>query len=449
MLLLNSDKLSEINFTKLNTPIYRISNSSFNSLNLIINTIIPNITLLIIIFIYFFYKNYLFGTIFLIGNLIVLIYLYNVVPIIFSYNQNLEKVVSQSESFIGEILNNIDKIIFRGNIENELNEQYTRSDNTINSSIEFYSNAYYHIIIMILIISVTVISLIFILINYYYSNKIDKTLFITFFTILLLYRDLFINCIQELPTLIEIIGRSNADEINNISDDYMKVLNKKYKDYKLDFNKIEFHNIKFKYKNSNNYILDDFNLKINTENKIVGIVGLSGNGKSTFAKLLIKLYKYDGNIFIDEINIKNIDPLYIRKNIIYVNQNSKLFDRKIIDNILYGCNDLDKCNEQLQEILNNTKIKDLFKNINFYEKNAGYSGENLSGGQRQIINIINGLITPSNVVILDEPTNGLDIELKNNIIDIIKYFRKYKKCIIIISHDSDIFKLFDEKITIS
>jgi putative ABC transport system ATP-binding protein len=75
-------------------------------------------------------------------------------------------------------------------------------------------------------------------------------------------------------------------------------------------------------------------------------------------------------------------------------------------------------------------------------------GDKLSGGQKQVINIINGLITPSKIIILDEPTNGLDGDLKVEIINIIRYFKKYKKCIIIISHDKEIYNIFDKVIKI-
>jgi ABC-type multidrug transport system ATPase subunit len=75
-------------------------------------------------------------------------------------------------------------------------------------------------------------------------------------------------------------------------------------------------------------------------------------------------------------------------------------------------------------------------------------GEHVSGGQRQIINIISGLINPTEILILDEPTNALDIELKRELIGIIRDFKKYKKSIIIISHDKDVFPLFDEKIEV-
>jgi ABC-type lipoprotein export system ATPase subunit len=94
------------------------------------------------------------------------------------------------------------------------------------------------------------------------------------------------------------------------------------------------------------------------------------------------------------------------------------------------------------------KIKELYKNIDIHKKTAGLFGENLSGGQRQVVNLIGGLIMPSQVVILDEPTNALDNALKSEIIQLIKDFKKYKKSIIIITHDKDVFKIFDETIQI-
>jgi ABC-type bacteriocin/lantibiotic exporter with double-glycine peptidase domain len=162
---------------------------------------------------------------------------------------------------------------------------------------------------------------------------------------------------------------------------------------------------------------------------------------------LIKLYKYEGNIFIDGINIKNINNNYLRKNIVYVNQESKLFDKKIIENLFYSCENKEKSLFLFKEIFKFNKINELFKNIDL-EKKAIKSGENLSGGQKQIINLINGLISDSKIIILDEPTNGLDPLLKIDILNLIKYFKKYKKCIIIISHDKDTFELFDETIII-
>ena len=92
------------------------------------------------------------------------------------------------------------------------------------------------------------------------------------------------------------------------------------------------------------------------------------------------------------------------------------------------------------------KITELYRNIDIHETQSGSLGDNLSGGQRQIINIMGGLIHPSLVVILDEPTNALDPGLKRELLGLIRDFRKYKKCIFVITHDKDVEPLFDETI---
>ena len=223
----------------------------------------------------------------------------------------------------------------------------------------------------------------------------------------------------------------------------------KYKKIELEFNTITFSNVTFKYDKRDQTIFKNISKEIYLDDKIIGITGLSGNGKSTFVKLLMRLHDCtDGTIYIDNKDIKTIDPFYIRQNMTYVNQNSRLFDRKIIDNILYGCKDISVCNENLREILAYSKIKELYRNVDISTSDAGALGENLSGGQRQIVNIISGLINPTKILILDEPTNALDPELKRELLLILKNFRKYKKCIIIITHDRDVYQLFDETLEI-
>ena len=154
----------------------------------------------------------------------------------------------------------------------------------------------------------------------------------------------------------------------------------------------------------------------------------------------------EGEIFIDGVNIDDIEPLELRKQVTYVNQTSKLFDKKVIDNILYGCMDKEVCNKYLDKIMKYPKISELYKNIDIYTKQSGQLGENLSGGQRQIINMIGGLINNSKILVLDEPTNALDPQLKNEVIGIIKDFREYKKAIFIITHDKDVFEIFNQQV---
>ena len=216
----------------------------------------------------------------------------------------------------------------------------------------------------------------------------------------------------------------------------------------MPLNKIEFKDVSFSYNANSELIFDRSNISVETNNhKIIGITGQSGKGKSTFTKLLLKLYKIDGGtIIIDNENIDHIDPDYLREHITYINQNSRLFDKTVLDNILYGCKDEDVCKEYYNEILQYPKVKELYQNVRLEDDLAGYSGEKISGGQRQIANIISGLANPSKILILDEPTNALDKELKMELLEIIRVFKQHKQCIFIITHDKDVYPLFDEQL---
>lgn len=450
ILLVNNENFSEINFTKLNSPINRISSVSFMAFNDMITYILPNVTFLLIVSIYFLYKNIIFGGIFILGNIIFLLYLFYNWNSMMKYNNDYEKHVGDNESYLIEILNNIDKIIFRGQVNSEIENYSEKTNNSIDKAFSFYSNTNFHGIMMTIIMFITIFICLGFIIYLFFKNKLDLKVFITFFTIILLYREKMMTIIQQIPDFIEFFGRSEAvlKHFNSMGMDIFKET-KQYKNLDLQFKNIRFENISFKYASNEKPTFENLNLSIDTNDKIIGLTGLSGNGKSTIVKLLLKLYKLQsGNIYIDGENIQNIDANYIRQNITYVNQTSKLFDKKIIDNILYGCNNIDSCNENLKEVLRYSTIRDLFKNLDIFNKKSGSLGENLSGGQRQVINIIGGLINPSKILILDEPTNALDPALKIEVLNLIKEFKKHKQCIIIITHDRDVYTILDEKIQI-
>ena len=452
ILIINNEEFSNINFNKLSSPINRIASVCFMVFTDIISYVIPNLTFLIIISIYFLYQNLFFGFSFIIGNLTIFLYLFIVWDILKISNHNYEKFVNENEYYLLEILNNVDKIIYRGQVNNEIDTFKKKSDKTIDSAFDFYSNINFHCMIMNIILYVILFFSIYYLILLYFDHKITLTIFITFFTILLLYRDKMNTIIQQVPDFIEFIGRTESviKHFENMETDFLNILYKKSKiteNIELNFDSILFENVKYKYKNDPNLVLNDFNIRINLNDKIIGITGLSGNGKSTISKMILKLYKpTSGTIYIDNYNINDIDGDYIRNNITYVSQNSKLFDRKVIDNMLYGCHNREHCSEKMMEIMKYKRIAELFRNIDIYNKDAGSLGSNLSGGQMMIVNVISGLINPSKILILDEPTNALDQGLKQELIGIIKHFKKYKKAIIIITHDRDCYHLFNDTI---
>jgi ABC-type branched-subunit amino acid transport system ATPase component len=455
ILLINNENFSNINFNKLSSPINRIASVCFMVFTDIITFLLPNITFLIIIALYFLYKNIVFGTTFILGNIIIFLYLYLNWENMMEFNENYEKYVNENESYLLEILNNIDKIIYRGQVNTEIDIFGKKSEKAIEHAFEFYSNTNYHGVIMNMIMYIILFISVYYLIVLYFEKKISLTIFITFFTILLLYRDKMNTIIQQVPDFIEFLGRSESvlKHFRNMETDYLKIIEKDISimnNPEMEFKTIYFDKISFKYnERDKNSVFDNFSLKMNIDNKIIGITGLSGNGKSTLSKMILKLYRpTTGVIYIDDQNIEDIDTDYLRQNITYVNQNSKLFDRKIIENIHYACNQKEYCDEKLTEIMKYPKIAELFRNMDIHTKDAGSLGANVSGGQSMIINIISGLINPSKILILDEPTNALDSDLKKELIGIIKDFKKYKQTIIIITHDKDCYRLFNETVKI-
>ena len=455
ILLANNENMRNVNFVEFITPITRISNSCNLLLSDILSSIVPTVAFLIVIFIYFIYKDVALGIGFLSGNILILLYFLYFWKDMFEYKKKQEMITVDNERYIIDSLNNIDKIIYRGQVNNEIDIFNDKTNECIDYTIDMMKYITNHCFIMNLIIYIIIILSLFHIIRLYFKKKFEAVTFITFLSILMMYRDDITSAIQRMPTYIETFGRIEliVREFEDMIGEKQKnsllksIMNKeeKYKKIELEFNTITFSNVSFKYDKRDQTIFKNVSKEIYLDDKIIGITGLSGNGKSTFVKLLMRLHDCnDGIIYIDNKDIKTIDPFYIRQNMTYVNQNSRLFDRKIIDNILYGCKDISVCNENLREILAYSKIKELYRNVDISTSDAGALGENLSGGQRQIVNIISGLINPTKILILDEPTNALDPELKRELLLILKNFRKYKKCIIIITHDRDVYPLFDE-----
>lgn len=451
LLINNNENFSEMNFTRLNSPINRISSVVFMVLNDIIAYLLPNVTFLILIGAYFLYKHTLFGIGFILGNIFLWFYFWWNWQEMLKYNLAYEKGVNETEAYLMDVLNNIDKIVYRGQVQEEISVFSEKTERSIHTAFQFYHNTNVHgsmmTFMVFLILFISVGYLIFLL----SKNKLNLVTFITFFTILLLYRDKMMTIIQQIPDFIEFMGRSDSvlkhfqklDSVSSISGDPENRVRG------IPFDKITFKNVGFQYNSGTNVVLENLSLEIDTRNNIIGITGLSGNGKSTFAKLLLKMYSpTSGEICVDDIPLSEIDTKYLRENITYVNQNSKLFDKKVMENIYYGCTDAKKCAGHLEEIMKYPKVQELYRNVDMKSKQSGSLGENLSGGQRQMVNLIGGLVNPSPILILDEPTNALDPALKKEVIGLIRDFKKYKKSIIIISHDRDVFPLFGERIEI-
>jgi ABC-type multidrug transport system fused ATPase/permease subunit len=237
--------------------------------------------LILIIFLFFIYQNINIGIIFLIGNLLLIIYIYSIYHNLYQKNIKIEKSYNQNESIINENLNHFHKIIIRGTKNNEINELNNNTDIVFKNLDDYYLNANKNLVVIYIIIYATLIIILGLLIYLYSNKKINLIICITFITILLLYRDLILSSFEEMPSFIEFLSRifeiqkRMKDEFNLEIIKENKINNKNLNPYKkisLDFNQIEFKNIHFKYDSIK--IFNNFNLKIDINNKIIGIIGI-------------------------------------------------------------------------------------------------------------------------------------------------------------------------------
>jgi len=450
----NYEKMKNRNFADFITPITRIASASTALLNDIITNLIPTLGFLIVITGYFCYMNLTLGIGFLLGNIILFSYLFICWQSMFEYKQKQEEIVVSNERYILDGLNNLDKIVYRGTMEKELDIFDKKTNDCIEFSIKMSQYMMNHMFVMNIGIYVIIFSTMYVMLRLHGNKQLDALTVITFLTILMMYRDNISDTVQSIPHNTDLFGRIDLvlREFNEMIDyeNVVDIMGRQddYKKADLVFDTIEFRDVGFKYPTVDEPVFTGYSKELDLGNKIIGVTGVSGKGKSTFVKLLLRLYDpSEGKILIDGQDIRKIDPTYLRENITYVNQNSRLFDRKVLENILYGCKDVEKCEGNLKEILSYSKIQELYKNVQL-ESSAGPLGENLSGGQRQVANLICGLINPTKVLILDEPTNALDPHLKREVLTMIQQFHLYKKCIIIITHDRDVYSLFDETLEI-
>jgi ATP-binding cassette, subfamily B, bacterial MsbA len=192
---------------------------------------------------------------------------------------------------------------------------------------------------------------------------------------------------------------------------------------------LEFKNISFTYPDGT-HALKNLSAKIEGGKK-VGLVGISGSGKTTFLNLIPRFFNLKhGAILIDDQNINNINLNSLRKEISIVSQDVILFDDTIRSNILYGNKSASD-----DEIINACKFaaaqEFIEKLPNKYETIIGENGIKLSGGQKQRLSIARAILKDSPIILLDEATSSLDSESEAVIQKAIENLTKNKTTIII------------------
>lgn len=207
--------------------------------------------------------------------------------------------------------------------------------------------------------------------------------------------------------------------------------------------KIELNNISFAYDEGKN-VLNNISVTFEA-GKAYAIVGASGSGKSTMLNLLISPdLAYEGELYFDSINIKNIRPESLYDVISVINQNVFIFNSSIRDNITM----FRKFDEnEIQDAINRANLRTLFSEHGD-DYLCGENGKNLSGGERQRISIARSLLKKSSVLLADEATSSLDNETSHNIVSEILDIQDVTKIIVTHSLDENLLKKYDEIIVL-
>ena len=195
---------------------------------------------------------------------------------------------------------------------------------------------------------------------------------------------------------------------------------------------IRFEHVTFRYRLGGPEILHDVSFDI-PAGQTVGIVGSSGSGKSTFAKLVQRLYvPQGGRVLIDGMDLVMTDPAWLRRQIGVVLQEAMLFNRSVRDNIALADPTL-----PMDRIMDAAKLAGAHDFIlelpEGYDTVVGERGSTLSGGQRQRIAIARALVTNPRILIFDEATSALDYESERIIHDNMKEIAK-GRTVLIIAH---------------
>ncbi|MPT34105.1 MAG: ABC transporter ATP-binding protein, partial [Flavobacterium sp.] len=203
-------------------------------------------------------------------------------------------------------------------------------------------------------------------------------------------------------------GNAAAERVLEILEEENPIISKPNAIQKTTFDdSIKIENINFRYEEDN--VLKNFSLEV-PKGKTVALVGQSGSGKSTIANLLTRFYDVqEGEIKIDDINIKDYDLHALRSLMGLVTQDSILFNDTIKNNILLGKQDATD-----DEIIAALKVANAYEFVkdlpNGIDTNIGDSGNKLSGGQKQRLSIARAVLKNPPIMILDEATSALDTE---------------------------------------
>ena len=338
---------------------------------------------------------------------------------------------------VGKILNLSSLLIEKFENKNNINQNYLFFQRVVSALPRF-------IIEFLAVIILLGICILFTILEYSNSETISLLALISLVTIRMIpaFQQITgaFTAIKFFKPSFKLISKEISSIENNFKIEFSKnntLITNKNK----TFDKIKINNLSFKYESQNDFIFK--NLSIDLElNKIIGIYGKSGSGKTTFADILMCLLdNYQGSIHYGEHNIKNNIEAW-RNCISYVPQESFLINDSIKNNITFNKNTNTQSN--YSEAIEISMTSEFITSLpNKEDTLIGKYGFNLSGGQKQRIGIARALFKRPKFLIMDESTNSLDASAQSFVIRKLKE-KKEDMTTVLISHDFNVIKECDQ-----
>lgn len=374
---------------------------------------INTITLLIITFFYM-YRQSPELTIYTISPLPILSYtIFKLSGIINIRSRIVQESLSKLSSFSQEVFTGIQIVKSYAIQKNKSLEFDNLSKKNKDNQISLVKMQALFFPLMILLIGISNILVIYVGGKQYLSGEIENIGIIAEFII---YVNMLTWPVASLGWISSIIQQAEASQkrINEFLKEKSEI-NYNLNGLKKINGSIEFKDVSFTYTESNIKAIDKISFKLNNR-KSLGIIGVTGSGKTTLIKLITKIYNIEaGEILFDNNSINEYDLECLRKQIGVVSQDSFLFSDSIINNIRFG-----KEKATMKEVEKVCKIagihNEIIKFSNGYETILGERGINLSGGQKQRICIARALIKEPKILILDDCLSALDNETEEKII---------------------------------